>query len=259
MFCTSCHTGFHWNSLQICKSGEIHNPHYYEYLAANGNNVNNANNVNNEPQCYRNADGVGLQPFHLRQQLRATYERHTQTSFHLSQHTSVYWSTAIDKIETFNRILSHCHFYFPRTPDHNDDEQVIRYRCEYLGKHIGREEFKRRIFIKERQQSFQHARLELYSMFSTCGTDILHRYFANSAELSKTGMNNCLNEIFALIHYVNDSAEKSATLYNVLMLFVFLKHGPGGTYFTAETFTKKKWVDRCEKETLQNNPIVILA
>ena len=32
MFCTSCHTGFDWRTMQIIK-GRIHNPHYFDWLS----------------------------------------------------------------------------------------------------------------------------------------------------------------------------------------------------------------------------------
>jgi hypothetical protein len=35
MFCTSCHTGWDWNTGMVVK-GRIHNPHYYEMMRDNG-------------------------------------------------------------------------------------------------------------------------------------------------------------------------------------------------------------------------------
>lgn len=36
MWCVSCHTTFDWKTLQIKKSGVIHNPEYFRYLRENG-------------------------------------------------------------------------------------------------------------------------------------------------------------------------------------------------------------------------------
>jgi hypothetical protein len=36
MFCVNCKTIFHWETLKIHKKGFVHNPHYFDYLNANG-------------------------------------------------------------------------------------------------------------------------------------------------------------------------------------------------------------------------------
>ena len=36
MFCTRCHTAFSWRR-GVIETGRVHNPHYYEYMRANGN------------------------------------------------------------------------------------------------------------------------------------------------------------------------------------------------------------------------------
>lgn len=44
MFCTSCHCVFDWSTLEINKDSTIHNPHYFEYMAANNHIMNDDNN-----------------------------------------------------------------------------------------------------------------------------------------------------------------------------------------------------------------------
>jgi len=38
MWCTECHTTFDWNTLRIDSSGNVHNPHYFEWQRRMGNN-----------------------------------------------------------------------------------------------------------------------------------------------------------------------------------------------------------------------------
>lgn len=61
MWCVSCHTPFCWNTGEIVRDGNIHNPHYYEYLRSiskNGEIPRNPGDINmdfcnNRLQPYR--------------------------------------------------------------------------------------------------------------------------------------------------------------------------------------------------------------
>ncbi len=44
MWCTQCHVAFSWNTGRIAMDGNIHNPHYYQWMKENG-----SNNVPREP------------------------------------------------------------------------------------------------------------------------------------------------------------------------------------------------------------------
>ena len=44
MYCTQCHTAFSWKTGRV-ETGQVHNPHYYEYMRAHGNLPRNPGDV----------------------------------------------------------------------------------------------------------------------------------------------------------------------------------------------------------------------
>lgn len=44
MYCTQCHTAFSWKTGRV-ETGQVHNPHYYEYMRARGNLPRNPGDV----------------------------------------------------------------------------------------------------------------------------------------------------------------------------------------------------------------------
>ena len=55
MWCVNCHTTFDWKSLQIKKSGIIHNPEYFRYLRENGITIPRNENDNPCNNDYNNS------------------------------------------------------------------------------------------------------------------------------------------------------------------------------------------------------------
>jgi hypothetical protein len=50
MWCVKCHTPFNWNTGKI-ETGNVHNPHYYEWMHQNGQNNANQNDEINLGEC----------------------------------------------------------------------------------------------------------------------------------------------------------------------------------------------------------------
>ena len=57
MWCTICKTAFSWNTGKII-SGQVHNPHYFEYLRRLGREDEEIANRFGENPCNRRIDGV---------------------------------------------------------------------------------------------------------------------------------------------------------------------------------------------------------
>jgi len=51
MFCTQCNTAFDWKSGRTIDNGQIHNPHYFEYLRQNPNGAPNQPVLQQHNQC----------------------------------------------------------------------------------------------------------------------------------------------------------------------------------------------------------------
>ena len=57
MWCTICKTAFSWNTGKVI-NGQVHNPHYFEYLRRLGREDEEIANRFGENPCNRRIDGV---------------------------------------------------------------------------------------------------------------------------------------------------------------------------------------------------------
>jgi hypothetical protein len=177
MFCTSCHTGFEWTNGKILQDTQIHNPHYFEWLAQNG-----AQQQNEGGEC-----GGRIGP-HLINRVGVSYRgifgKIVRTIMH------------VEDIE-YNRYNFHLN-------NQNNEDLMI----EYLLKKKEKEDIKRVIQNRERRVEREKSVRDALETFVMVGSEQVRSIVANPDTIIK-GM----EELDKLRGFVNETLMNIGKLY----------------------------------------------
>lgn len=208
MFCTQCHTPFSWKTGKK-ESGNIHNPHYFEWLRTAGNGVVPRNP--RDIQCGREIDDWFVR------QLKKQFD----DAFHSTCSTKIFLKFA-QHIIHINQVE------IPRFTV-NQYQDNLGLRKQYMRNFITEEVFKKLIQIKNKDIQKRTEITQVLAMFSACATDILYRlsdflkekstrseailpwlvnYNANILEVD-----NYKKELYKLIDYSNDCFHTISKVY----------------------------------------------
>ena len=168
IFCTSCHTAFNWKTGKI-ETGNIHNPHYFEWLRRTNQNIDIKTNV---VQCGREIDNWFV-------------DRYNQLISEYNWKFGIKRNKFIGKLDN-NSIHPELFLKLCRNLIHFREVEYVRYninawednqdlRVQFLLNSITEDEFKinlqKREKITEKKRDFNR----LFSMMMQCITEILYR------------------------------------------------------------------------------------
>jgi hypothetical protein len=186
MWCTSCHTAFSWSTGQVVR-GNIHNPHYYEYMRKQGQNAQGPREIGDIP-C------GGLPDYNM---LRTTLSQFLQGSEYSA-------------LEPYHRVIGEVMDL--RTWYRNRNlEDTRNIRVKYLLKDYDDNNFKRMLQIKAKAHEKVTNIDQVLDMFVMASSAILQRVRtvqnANEARM-------VFVELEELRKYMNESMTKVGIVYD---------------------------------------------
>ena len=155
MFCMECHTAFSWRTGRI-ETGNIHNPHYFEYMRRNGQQPDR--NIN-EVRCGREIDYRFC--INLRQIL--------------GNYKSIFTNTNKEHYVERCRNLIHIHEVELRRFAVDMVRENLDLRIEYMRNNITEEVLKKRLQRKEKDIQKKQEYANILGMFCNCTTEIIYR------------------------------------------------------------------------------------
>jgi len=178
MFCTSCHTGFDWTSCKILQDTQIHNPHYFEWLAQNG--ANQQNRV--EGEC---AGRIGPNLINrVGTSYRGIFGKIVRTIMH------------IEDIE-YNRYSFHLN-------NQNNEDLII----EYLLKRKEKDDVKRTIQNRERRVEREKSIRDALETFVIVGSEQVRSIVASPDTTAKG-----IEDLDKLRCFVNETLSNIGKIY----------------------------------------------
>lgn len=185
MWCTKCHTAFSWRTGQVI-NGTIHNPHFYEFQ--------------------RNRNTLGRQMGDIPCGGMPTY-REVANALLCIQKTPIF-----DHIMKLHRIVAHIELV--EIPHYNHvvtETNNIDLRVRYMMNEISTDAFKSKIQQREKASLKKRDIGMLLNMFVTLTSD-----FYREITFQKQ-VNTMVNEIDALVQYINDSMMVVSKRYDCMV------------------------------------------
>jgi len=183
MFCTQCHTAFSWRTGRI-ETGQIHNPHYYDYMRRQGHLPRNPGDVpcGGFPSLRTIINLMVDSPLPNRENIASVHRSY----FHCQGHL--------------------IHLYENHNEADNRDIRIL-----YILKEISEDEFKTKIQRREKARERKTEITRVIQMYMNVVNDIFQS-FVSDHDSTKLYLS-----IGELRDYVNSAMKKISSLYNCVV------------------------------------------
>ena len=217
MWCTQCHTAFHWRTGMI--ETRIHNPHFFEWQRQNGG----VQRAQGDIICGRELDHRFITNFIVPPLSKITKTKNglLQSEFRIMQ----------IRIEDIVRSMIHLQNVQVQQFRVDNVENNLKLRVEYMRKVIDKDTFKQRIQRDNKKFEKNREMYDIMQMFNQTVTDILFRFAdnLNSVTTQATPMatsvatqrdtqviviyDQMISEFAGILQYVNDFLAEISVTY----------------------------------------------
>ena len=197
MWCTQCRKAFNWRTGRIEAGG--HNPHYFEWLRRNGNNVQNIN----IPCQHQRLNHRLFTRIH-----NLLVDRHRENP--MSINCDEFMGNLFQNVMHINNVIA------PRYPVNNyrqDRNQGLR--IQYMRNQITEDAFKTTLQRDEKKYEKNRELRNVFELLETTITDIIVR-FVEYLEQCEPGQweNTIIKEVEQIVNYANDCFLDISKTYN---------------------------------------------
>ena len=214
MWCTECHTGFHWITGRI-ETREFHNPHFYEWLQRN--NQNTDEQIPEERACEQNINTRFIR--HLDRNLTDKRIQYMDLD-HVSIEDIATHKTQCNFVVEICRALIHFREYNLNKyqVDHVLNNQYLR--VLYMRNQINEDKFKQLLQRKDKKnQRYRDIYQVLQVVYQAC-TDILFRFSNEIKKEEWIDDFSIIDEIPMLVSYANECFLDIGKTYNSVPLCI---------------------------------------
>jgi len=203
LWCTMCHTAFSWRTGQIDESGNIHNPHYYEYLRKTNGGV--------APRQPGDLLCGGLPNFY-------SLTNHLYPLFGIVRYSMNKNDEETKKreflyeIETIHRMHGHINqIEMPKYVPANIIEVHRDLRIKYMLNMIDKDELKNELYRREKDRD---KKTEITMVLQTYQGVVMEKLLNMMQKTSESEIRELYDEIVKLRDYINECLEKISKRYN---------------------------------------------
>jgi len=197
MWCTQCRKAFNWRTGRIEAGG--HNPHYFEWLRRNGNNVQNIN----IPCQHQRLNHRLFTRIH-----NLLVDRHRENP--MSINCDEFMGNLFQNVMHINNVIA------PRYPVNNyRQDRNEGLRIQYMRNQITEDDFKITLQRDEKKYEKNRELRNVFELLETTITDIIVR-FVEYLEQCEPGQweNTIIKEVEQIVNYANDCFLDISKTYN---------------------------------------------